>query len=838
MLFIKYFRPAVVLVAASVVWSAGLLGVRAQTAQVRDWHQALQRLQGFQDKELSENKNALMEIRRGIEFWRQAHPDAEIVLTPAPPEPWDAAAMRKQAALLREAVEAILKAGFDKPFHLKPATIYVEGDFQEDRFSGPLFTETNTKTRVTGNALDSLNPESRMSSLRALSLLPSVNQQSVDPLGLADSSNYHESFRFRGVEATGGGNPSTPVNVENMPVSGRPGGGANIYDLENFRSISIYKGGIPADKAVGLTNIGGKIDMEVKRPEESLLRFEASQSFGSYGFRRTFARISSGSLASGTAMFLSYSSAHAGKWKGEGDSDRNNAMIGLTQTVAGRLKVEAFSVYNQVSVHSYRPLNYAQISSLNTNYDDDYSKNRAEYHYFDYNKNAFTDYNIFGNIEYRFSGGSNIVVKPFYWNDKGYYQETIVPSGGGNRIRKWNMDHSIKGATAQYLRPLHGGYLSAGYSYINQERPGPPTSWKLYTASAAGLAFDKWQLLSNASRHEQQVPFVSGKYALGSLALEGSVKFMHYAMPAITTYVTAGIPDISAEKARATKPAVETGASVKEKNFDKMLATIGVSYKMRKPLSAYFSYGRNHGLSVGLYQFFIAQKNSFYAKGIALQKLWDEQKLEIADNFDFGLRYGSGKLYVMPTYYFARHHNKTATYYDSSLNATFPSAVFDADAHGFELEAGALPLKNLSVYSSFSYNRFYFSQNIQNQAGEVIPVNGKQAPDAPKYMAKGSVSYSVHGFILSPSLRHVSSRYGDILQKEKVDGATLVDLDLAYSGAIPRLKTGRLKTALSFSNLLRNKYIGIINTSDYATLGSTYQAGAPLTVQGSVAVAF
>jgi iron complex outermembrane receptor protein len=838
MKYINYRRPLVLILVAGIsFFFAGVSVSYAQTAQVRNWQRVLQRIQELDDEALTDRRDAIVQIRRGVEFWIDKHPDSKIILKEAPSGPESVAELRAQAALLLDAVEAMLNQDLTRPFELKPITIRVMGEFREDRFTGPMFTETNTKTRITENGIRSLNPASMTSILRAVSLIPSVNQQSVDPLGLADISNFHESFRFRGVEATGGGNPSTPVNIENIPVTGRPGGGANICDLENFRSISIYKGGIPADKALGLTNIGGKIDLEVKRPEEKF-HFEVDQAFGAYGFRRSFARISTGLPSSKTAAFLSYSNTHADKWKGEGDTDRNNVMVGLTQTVGSKLKVEAFSIHNQTAVHAYRPLNYEKASSLDRNYDDEYSNDPGDYQYYGYNKSRFTDYNIFANIEYAVDGSSGIVMKPFYWKDKGYYQQSITTGDGSPRIRRWDINHDIRGVMAQYSRKWRDGYLNAGYSYLDQERPGPPTSWKLYRVSSTGLVFDKWQILSNSSRHRQHVPFVSGKHSTGALTLEGSVKYVRYSMPEIMTYVTSDLSDVSYDQALGIKPAVEANASARSKNFNEILPSIGLSYLLNRSLSAYFSYGRNHGLSVSLYPFFISQKSSFYAKGISLQKLWDEQKLETADNFDVGLRYGARNLYVTPTFYFARHKNKTATYHDVSLNATFPSAVFDAEAHGFEVEAGAVPVGNLSVYSSFSYNRFSFSQNIHNQAGSIIPVDGKQVPDAPKYMAKAGVACSLRGLTLSPSIRYTSSRYGDILQTEIIAGAALVDLDLAYTTAIPKMAVERLKVSFSINNLLDKKYISIINTTDYATLGSTYQTGAPFTVQGAISAAF
>lgn len=815
----------------------GLPFASAQRTQVDNWRQTLQQLQLAHDDELLDNRDAVKTIRREIERWIKRRPSSQIILKSAPPEPWGVAEIRTQVESLSGAVESMLGRDLSRSIELRPLTIQVEGNFIEGDFVGPMFTEANTKTRITENGIHLLGPASTMSLSKAISLIPSVNQQSVDPAGLADTTNYHESFRFRGVEATAGGNPSTPINVENIPVTGRPGGGANIYDLENFRSLSIYKGGVPVDKAFGLTNIGGKIDLEVKRPEEKF-HLGVKQALGSYGFRRSFLRISTGLFPSKTSGFLSYSNTHADKWKGKGDSDRNNAMLGLTQRIGNRLKIEAFAIYNNASTNTYRPLNYEKALSLNRNYNFEYSNDKSDYQYFDYNRNSFEDYSIFANIEYKPDNNSSVVVKPFYWRDKGYYQETITANDASNRVRRWDIDHGLNGVMAQYSRKIQAVDFSLGYSYINQERPGPPTSWKLYKVSSDGLVFDKWQILSNSSTHRQHAPFVSGKYSIGSFNVEGGIKFLTYSMPAITTYNTAGIADVSYKEALGKATSIEASASARSKSFNKILPNFGLSYLINKSLSSYFSYGRNHGMSVTLYPFFISQKNSFNAKGVTLQSLWDEQKLEIADNYDAGLRYITSKLYVVPAIYFARHKNKAATYYDTSLNVVFPSAVFNADAYGAELEAGVIPMKNLSLYSSFSYNRFYFSQNIHNQAGTVIPIKGNQAPDAPEFLAKGIVSYRIGGLVFSPTVRYTSMRYGDILQKEKIDGAVLVDFGFSYTAAAPKIKIKKIDASFAFNNIFNKKYISIINTSDYATLGSTYQTGAPFTVHASVSISF
>ena len=47
-----------------------------------------------------------------------------------------------------------------------------------------------------------------------------------------------------------------------------------------------------------------------------------------------------------------------------------------------------------------------------------------------------------------------------------------------------------------------------------------------------------------------------------------------------------------------------------------------------------------------------------------------------------------------------------------------------------------------------------------------------------------------------------------------------------------------LDFSLTFNNIFDKEYVSIINTSDYKTLGSSYQTGTPFTVYASVACRF
>lgn len=688
--------------------------------------------------------------------------------------------------------------------------------------------------RVTGKESELLNP-SQMSVYKAINLMPSLSQQSVDPYGLADIVNYHESFRFRGVEATSGGVPATTVNVEALPLTGRPGGGATIYDLENFSNINIYTGVMPANAGLGLADVGGKINMEIRRPEESfgvLLK----QGIGSQNFYRTFMRIDSGSLPGKVKSFISFSDSAADKWKGEGNSERTNVMAGVTKEFSDNVKLETFVTYSKGDIHAYKPLSYAQLSNPESAYTNDYGTNPDSYDYYGYNRNKFEDWMVMANLEVKTGEHSKLNVKPYYWSDKGYYLETITLANSQNRIRRWDIDHDLKGVLAEYTTRLSDIDLDFGYLYHTQVRPGPPTSWKNYKVVNGKLVFDQWNILSNSSSHELHSPFLEATYRFGAYKLEGGVKYINYTLPSIITYNTTGVGDLSYDAALASDPAINTKASALDtKSFSRLFPNLTFTRTVGDNATIHAAYGENYVTHVDIYPYYISQFSSFDSKGITFQQLWSEREMETSKNVELGMNVQGSNWSIAPTIYYALHKNKQAVLYDPALNAIYPMNNADARGYGFELEAEYKPVDNLSCYGSFSWNRFSFSQEINSDApgGGIIKVKGEQVPDAPEFLAKGMVSYKTGNLTISPIVRYTSVRYGDVLHKEKIDGTTLFDLDLTWSRKMPGFK--QVDCSLSFLNIFDKQYVSMISTSDYKTLKTSYQSGAPFTMLATVA---
>ena len=78
--------------------------------------------------DLGNQRDAIVQIRAGIELWLKLHPNTTIKMPDAPPQPWTVEQMGSQVSLLRETVAAILKEDPGRPFDLGVTTVSVTAE--------------------------------------------------------------------------------------------------------------------------------------------------------------------------------------------------------------------------------------------------------------------------------------------------------------------------------------------------------------------------------------------------------------------------------------------------------------------------------------------------------------------------------------------------------------------------------------------------------------------------------------------------------------------------------------------------------------------------------------
>ncbi|WP_345976124.1 TonB-dependent receptor [Sulfurimonas sp. HSL3-7] len=673
--------------------------------------------------------------------------------------------------------------------------------------------------------IKTFSAQANTSALKGINMSPSVSFNSVDAFG-SNESSFHDPMRIRGKNQSG---PGGVLTVEGLPLNSNPGGGKTIYDMENFAYVDLYKGYMPVDKSLGFSNLIGKVDLIIDRPKNSFA-VQLSQMAGSDNAARTFMRVDTGKMGDVSA-FGSFSYTQGDKWKGDGDLERYNGMLGFAYTPNDRFKSELYVIMNKDTHNNYYQMTYEEASDLDTYYDKDYGKDATKAAYADYNKQKFEDTAVMANIEYAFAEGSKVSFKPYYLHDKGEYWFDTAPSNPANTaVKHWQIDHDLFGGVAQYEQKiLEALRLKLGYWMHWQQPPGPPTDQELYDVSSGTPVYTKTAIQAETDYHEFNSPFIEFSGENSGFSYVAGLRYLNFRLAGIDNYKNGSIDPLS---------------SVDAKIYREWLPSLYLAYAPQENLHFYTDYTRSYGYDVNLFPFYVSnqkQGQNFAAKGISLQQLWDKQQPELSDNFDLGMTYNTGGITLNPNLFFTRVTGKQASLYDAEYDVVYPTNNADAMSYGFELTASGAATSYLDFMVSGSYNRYYYTEDLQTGATKTASIKGNQIPDAPKYMANAAVTYHEGGWQLTPSLRYYSERYGDVDNTQKISGATLVDIDGSYTYK----KLWAFKEAtfrVTMTNLFNRQYISSIITPDNALAANTtktsYQAGAPFGVYAGIALKF
>jgi len=709
---------------------------------------------------------------------------------------------------------------------------------QENRSEPASISTLPRKTLETFGGPAQTNP------FKALNLLPSVNTDTSDGYGLVQDQN---SIRIRGQSGDTYNRLSRTIN--GMPIGVNVGQGAmgNFLDLENVDGLTLIRGPIPADQGFGFGNSAGALDMQMREPAYAP-GGTVEQKVGSFGFTRSFARVDSGILPTQTRLFGSSSYSRQDSWRGSGDTERFNLMGGLVQPMAeGRMKIELYGLYNKFNQDEYRPLTYAQTKDMTYYRNFGFSNSRlgipaTDVAYYDYNKQYFDEWAIFGKFEAQLWDGATFTFKPYYAGNSGSRYFTPANSSPlaitSYTMNRMDMKQEQFGFITQLEQKWNFFDVKLGTWYQDIALyPPPVASQRSYKLLSGGYYFKSWGTLSSVGDRTFLAPFIQTKTDIEKLHLTAGLKYLQACLPRVTGYKTASLANMSYDS--ATDVALEnplTSASRSDKYA--WLPNAGVSYDITDALTARFMYGRNYAYPVQgpLYNAYYNKYALFMAKGVTLQHIWDNTDLELSDNFDFGLRYDNGTVTIAPTVFYGRYHNKQVTIYDSSVGLSYMQSNAEAESMGAELETSWKAASWLTFFGAASYNRFQFTNDLHTALNTTLRVKGNQVPDVPLWQLKGGFTAQYKNFSATPFYRYIDSRYGDIQNNEKVSGYHLLDLYLAYD--VPGLwKFKDVTFSLTLQNILDQRYIAIIRDSDDSQSSAvTYYPGAPFSVIAGIKI--
>ena len=698
-----------------------------------------------------------------------------------------------------------------------------------------------TGVEITREGLKLSGEKGSHSVWEAISILPGVMFTSPDPYNMASTQM---SVRVRGVSGSLGS-----MSIEGIPIyGGNPIGPRNyILDLENFESIAVYKGAVPADLGPGSGTRGGTMQLRPLWARDNL-GVSLHQSFGSFDYMKSFIRLDSGELGqAGTKFSLSYSYAEEDKWRGKGEiGPRNNVNFTLVQPLGDKLEIKLWGNFNKIEHHKFRSLTYAQADNLDEYRRYDYTKSltgdpSTDWQYYDFNYNIWTNYDLYAFIDYSLNKNFKLTLKPYFRQEKkedwAGTGSLSGPSGSkpgvqesGWTTRRWGSMIEAS-ADINYLK----GLLGFQYEVSDWVDSAASNYWLNADGSLQFVGWGRYTESQDSSDRYSPYGKLSG--SAGAFNWQTGLKYLKLKESANEGYITrfdsAGNPYLERE------PRMDYGA----KEYSVWIPTAGLSYFINNNSEVYASYGKTFQQPYSympLINMYYALYNKFTKMGITLEDLFKEYKPEKVHNVDIGFRYRKKFLELNPTIFLSKHKNLnsaiTPGWEDPNdpgqpllyqgRPASYNTFVGKAKGYGFELGTNIILSDDLIFFFNPAYTILEYDGDIESR-GVVFKTDGEQVVDVPEWSLSAGVVAKYKGIEAVPIIRYIGKRYGDLSHQEKIPSYTVVDLKLGYTlGNIHYLKD--VTFSLGIYNLLDKEYI----------VSTSYHPGAPFTAMGSVSFSF
>lgn len=684
-------------------------------------------------------------------------------------------------------------------------------------------------TEVTQKGINLLGATVSNSILGTLQTIPSVLVNSSDAYGLSETMT-----RIRGMR-----NLFSGVTMEGIPNYGiMPIGARNdIYDRENIKQITLYKGAVPVDVLAATGNRGGTVDVSYRRPEE-LFGVDVSQMVGDDNYLRTFLRFDTGKITKSTTLFGSYSFTSADKWKGKGIlGKRNHYNIGLSQKLGKHVEFEFFGNYNEISKHHFKHLNYNEISSLDGNYGLDYNETltgipSADINYFDYNQGNYENYQNIASVQFSREKFSSTVKGYLNRENTQYGYTTQIGSqylkqDRTRNLQQWGIIAEGVGSFEKIKYMI--GYWFESFDNLVYVYNNSITSTGL---TPKGYAFYTVPY-GNGMIHN---PYIKWAYENHKFKIQAGIKYIYFKEPESERFMALNATEL--------KPVPEvdlhTGAILQQA----LLPSVGIGYQIQNQWEIYANYGKNYMrpyMYIPTITVYLQNRNAFLSQNWNLQKIYDLWRMETSHHFEVGTVWSKKSFHINGNIFFSRQNNILATVYNPEVGVNFGQNVGKINAYGVEVETFFQMFKSASVFFNPSWTKVSYNDNVvfKTTSGvNTLSIKGNQSPATPEFMLKSGVLYDYKNLNINILCNYTGKRFGDATNLEEVPAYTVFDSSLQYKKNFDGIFKS-FTIGAELKNLTNKKYVGIIDTSDESMNGNAaYFTGFPRTFISSLKLEF
>ncbi len=681
-----------------------------------------------------------------------------------------------------------------------------------------VFGHAQTRESQVLKGIDILQSAPGTSPLEVLNKLPGVNFQSADTFG---SYEWSARITLRGFNQNQLGFTLDDIPLGDMSY-------ANYNGLHISRAIisenvgrTVLSEGTGALETASSSNLGGTIQFYSADPSEEFGGV-LSQGFGSDAAVRTYVKLDSGRLSTGTKFDISYAYQNSDKWKGDGEQRTQQVNGKLVQSLGDNGQFSVFVNYSDRQEIDYQDLSKQYIAVLGYNWDNyqpnwQYALDAANNIYHgDVNKvtdklNAAyyaasglrTDVLTGGTLDYALTDDISIKLTPYHHSNDGrglwFTPYTHSPDGTpiSTRTTEYEIDRTgvIAGVTATYgINKINAGVWYESNSFNNARR---------YFADSLSGPISPYDFPTN--------PFLTQwQYQFDTDTLQFHLQDTITITDALT--VNAGFKSLSVKTTSTTEVgALENGTLDATNNF---LPQFGINYAISDDQQFFFNFAQNmrafQGTATGISPFALLDQANF---DNSLKTVKPEQ----SDTYEAGWRFRNKFLEAQATVYHIDFYNRLlAVVVGSAIQGFAPiiGNVGGVETNG--AEAGVLlhPLQYWSLLSSVSFNDSTYNDNYIS-GGVPVATKGKEVVDSPKWMLKAELSYDDGNLYGHLGIDYFAKSYYTYTNDNYAGAYAVANLGIGYRIHEPFNGIRELDLQVNVNNLFDRGYISTIGSNGF-----------------------